>query len=129
MYSKIVLCLSEKEELTQHVDARVHYGVNRCFLILESYRNNKVIFDKNNGKYIDITELKNQIDILYNNKGYKDYGFSKLSESELVRYTKVKDVLMQFFISSMEGELDAETIANKLFTSELKDFDWKPEEY
>lgn len=93
----------------------------------------RIIGDKKyliyNGKYIDITELKNQINILYNNKGYKDYGFSKLSESELVRYTKVKDILMQFFTSSMEGELDAETIANKLFLSELKDFDWKPEEY
>ena len=46
----------------------------------------RIIGDKKyliyNGKYIDITELKNQIDILYNNKGYKDYGFSKLSESE-----------------------------------------------
>ena len=33
--------LIEKEELTQHVDAYVNYGVNRCFLILEMYRKNK----------------------------------------------------------------------------------------
>ena len=32
-------CLSKKEELTQHIDAYVHYGVNRCFLMLESFNN------------------------------------------------------------------------------------------
>ena len=29
--------LIEKEEQTQHVDNYIHYGVNRCFLILETY--------------------------------------------------------------------------------------------
>lgn len=89
--------------------------------------NNKyLIYNK---KYINITELKKQIDILYNNKGYKDYGFSKLSESELIRYTMVKNILMTFFRSTSESEIDPESIANKLFISELKEFDWKPEEY
>jgi len=82
-----------------------------------------------NQKYINITELKKQIDILYTNKGYTGYGFSKLSESELVRYTMVKDVLMSFFRSVPEDEIDPETVANKLFINELKEFDWKPEEY
>ena len=31
--------LIEKEEKMQHVNAYVHYGINRCFLILESYNN------------------------------------------------------------------------------------------
>ena len=89
--------------------------------------NNKyLIYNK---KYINITELKKQIDILYNNKGYKDYGFSKLSESELIRYTMVKNILMTFFRSTSEDEIDPESVANKLFISELKEFDWKPEEY
>ena len=84
---------------------------------------------KRKKKYINITELKKQIDILYNNKGYKDYGFSKLSESELIRYTMVKNILMTFFRSTSEDEIDPESVANKLFISELKEFDWKPEEY
>jgi hypothetical protein len=89
--------------------------------------NNKyLIYNK---KYINITELKKQIDILYNNKGYKDYGFSKLSESELIRYTMVKNILMTFFRSVSDDEIDPESVANKLFISELKEFDWKPEEY
>ena len=89
--------------------------------------NNKyLIYNK---KYINITELKKQVDILYNNKGYKDYGFSKLSESELIRYTMVKNILMTFFRSTSEDEIDPESVANKLFISELKEFDWKPEEY
>lgn len=82
-----------------------------------------------NQKYINITNLKKQIDILYNNKGYKDYGFSKLSESELVRYTMAKNILMSFFKTDLENELNAEAVANKLFINELKEFDWKPEEY
>ena len=82
-----------------------------------------------NRKYIDITELKKRIDILYNNKGYAGYGFSKLSESELVRYTSVKDILMTFFISSITDKIDPEAVADKLFLSELKEFEWKPEEY
>ena len=60
---------------------------------------------------------------------YKDYGFSKLSESELIRYTMVKNILMTFFRSTSEDEIDPESVANKLFISELKEFDWKPEEY
>lgn len=82
-----------------------------------------------NQKYIDITELKKRIDILYNNKGYASYGFSKLSESELVRYTSVKDILMTFFISSITDKIEPEAVADKLFLSELKEFEWKPEEY
>lgn len=82
-----------------------------------------------NRKYIDITELKKRIDILYNNKGYASYGFSKLSESELVRYTSVKDILMTFFISSITDKIEPEAVADKLFLSELKEFEWKPEEY
>lgn len=82
-----------------------------------------------NRKYINITELKKSIKSLYDSKGYSDYGFAKLSESELVRYTKVKDVLMGFFNSAYEEELDTESVAEKLFVNELKEFDWKPEEY
>ena len=69
------------------------------------------------------------MDLIYSNNGYADYGFSKLSESELVRYTSVKDVLMTFFTSSITDEIEPEAVANKLFLSELKEFDWKPEEY
>lgn len=36
---------------------------------------------------------------------------------------------MSFFKSVPENEIDAEAVANKLFINELKEFDWKPEEY
>ena len=102
-------------------------NVNPTIWTAREIGNNKyLIYNK---KYINITELKKQIDILYNNKGYKDYGFSKLSESELIRYTMVKNILMTFFRSTSEDEIDPESVANKLFISELKEFDWKPEEY
>jgi hypothetical protein len=41
----------------------------------------------------------------------------------------VKDILMTFFTSSITDEIEPEAVANKLFLSELKEFDWKPEEY
>jgi hypothetical protein len=36
---------------------------------------------------------------------------------------------MSFFKTDLENELDVEAVANKLFINELKEFDWKPEEY
>ena len=81
------------------------------------------------GKVLDITALKEEISSLYDAKGYTDYGFAKLDESELIRYTKVKDILMQSFRKSITDTLDPKELAELLFKNELKEFDWKPEEY
>lgn len=81
------------------------------------------------GKTLNLTELKKNITELYNEKGYTGYGFSKLSESDLVRYTKVKDILTKAFDTDINSELDCKNVANLLFVNELKEFDWKPEEY
>lgn len=82
-----------------------------------------------NGKFINMSRLKKAMDIFYNNKGYKNYGFSKLSEPELIRYTTVKNILMPFFTSSLDQEIDIDTVVEKLFINEPKEFYWKPEEY
>lgn len=85
-----------------------------------------LIFNK---KFINITELKQKIDQVYMSNGYQDYGFAKLSEHDLVRYTKVKDILMSSFMNETSDELDIDYLANKFFEKELKDLDWKPEVY
>lgn len=82
-----------------------------------------------NGKFINITELKAKINAVYLQNGYTNYGFSKLTEYDLVRYTQVKNILMDAFMSEISDELDAEYLANKFFAKELKDLDWKPEVY
>ena len=82
-----------------------------------------------NNKILNISQLKKEINNLYDSKGYKGYGFSKLSESELVRYTKVKDILISIFTTTIESELKPDVVAEKLFINELKEYDWKPEEY
>lgn len=82
-----------------------------------------------NKKFINITELKQKIADVYNERGYSNYGFAKLSERDLVRYTKVKNILMDSFLSEVSDELDTDYLAGKFFDKELKDFDWKPEEY
>ena len=82
-----------------------------------------------NRKTLNLNDLKIKIADLYNSKGYSGYGFSKLSEADLVRYTKVKNILMPLFKNNIDTELNCENIANLLFINELKEFDWKPEEY
>lgn len=82
-----------------------------------------------NKKFINLTKLKSKIDEVYLANGYENYGFSKLSEHDLVRYTKVKDILMDSFMNEISDELDEEYLANKFFAKELKDLDWKPEIY
>lgn len=81
------------------------------------------------GKVLDITSLMEEIRELYERNGYSDYGFAKLDESELIRYTKVKDILMRSFRDSITDTLDAKAMAELLFKNEVKEFDWKPEEY
>lgn len=81
------------------------------------------------GKFLDLTETVKEIRRLYNLNGYAGYGFSKLDESDLVRYTKSKNILMHCFSSSIDDELVPEKTAEIFFYNELKEFDWKPEEY
>lgn len=90
---------------------------------------NKIKYLIYNKKFINVTELKEKINTVYQENGYSNYGFSKLSEHDLVRYTKVKDILMDSFMNEVSDELDTDYLANKFFTKELKDLDWKPETY
>ena len=90
---------------------------------------NNVMYLIYNKKIINITELKQKIADVYNERGYSNYGFAKLTERDLVRYTKVKNILMDSFLSEVSDELDTDYLAGKFFDKELKDFDWKPEEY
>ena len=81
------------------------------------------------GKYADLTSVVEETSKLYNAKGYADYGFAKLAESDLVRYTAAKAVIMRCMGESVTEETDSAHIASCLFSAEPKDFDWKPEEY
>lgn len=89
-------------------------------------KNKKYLFY--NEHYLDITNLATELKTLYTNKGYHNYGFSKLDESDLIRYTTVRDVLAKEFNSPNSAtELDAKDVALSLFNNELKDFEWKPQ--
>lgn len=81
------------------------------------------------GKKLDVTDLRKQVRQLYSRKGYADYGFSKLTESDLVRYPRVKDVLTKCFSIEFGDTLDAGKVAEQLFNNELNEFTWKPEDY
>ena len=81
------------------------------------------------GKFLDLTETVKEIRRIYDINGYTGYGFSKLEEQDLVRYTKTKNILMHSFDTSIDDELVPENVAEIFFLNELKEFDWKPEEY
>jgi hypothetical protein len=82
-----------------------------------------------NNRFLNITKLKDALQKVYNDNGYPHYGFSKLGESELVRYKTLRDILMNEFLDDMgEDELDPEETAQTIFDNEAKDFNWKPEQ-
>lgn len=89
----------------------------------------------NNKKYLfynkhilDITELAKNIKEIYYQNGYENYGFSKLDESDLIRYTTVRDILSKEFLNpTATTELEPLDVAQSIFENELKDFEWKPQ--
>ena len=121
-----------KENINKKVDKNltlddVKSSVKPDIWTAKEINNVKYLFYNN--KILNISQLKKEITNLYNSKGYAGYGFAKLSESELVRYTRVKDILISIFNTAIETELNPENVAEQLFINELKEFSWKPEEY
>ena len=89
-------------------------------------QNKKYLFY--NGHYLDISKLAKELKTLYTNKGYNNYGFSKLDESELIRYTTVRDIIAKEFNNETnDTELNPTHVAQTLFDNELKDFEWQPQ--
>ena len=89
-------------------------------------QNKKYLFY--NKHYLDVSKLAAETKKLYTNEGYHNYGFAKLDESDLIRYTTVRDILAEEFNNpTNETELNPEEVAKILFKNELKDFEWKPQ--
>ena len=114
---------ADKDETVDDILASANPAVWTARII----RDKKYLFY--NSKYIDVTKLVEEINRVYTEKGYTGYGFSKLDESDIVRYTRTKNVLMKCFSESITEELDPSHVADVMFANEMKDFDWKPEEY
>ena len=92
----------------------------------------KIVGDKKylfyNNHFLNISELKTKIYDLYKENGYENYGYSKLDESDLVRYTSIRDILSKEFNNpTANSELDCGTVAQTIWENELKDFEWKPQ--
>lgn len=89
-------------------------------------QNKKYLFY--NEHYLDISALATELKTLYTNKGYNNYGFSKLDESDLIRYTTVRDIIAKEFNNETnETELNPAHVAQTIFNNELKDFEWQPQ--
>lgn len=81
-----------------------------------------------NEHYLDISALATELKTLYTNKGYNNYGFSKLDESDLIRYTTVRDIISKEFNNDTnDTELNPAQVAQTIFNNELKDFEWQPQ--
>ena len=46
----------------------------------------------------------------------------------MVRYKKIKDLIMPTFYDVMTDEIDPSIVAKILYDNEYKEFDWQPEE-
>lgn len=89
-------------------------------------QNKKYLFY--NEHYLDISALATELKTLYTNKGYNNYGFSKLDESDLIRYTTVRDIIAnEFNNDTNDTELNPSQVAQTIFNNELKDFEWQPQ--
>lgn len=89
-------------------------------------QNKKYLFY--NEHYLDISALATELKTLYTNKGYNNYGFSKLDESDLIRYTTVRDIIAKEFNNDTnDTELNPSQVAQTIFNNELKDFEWQPQ--
>lgn len=71
-------------------------------------------------KFINLTELANQIRALYIGKGYANVGFSKLSDKDLVKYATAKTILKKLFDSELYTvEIDPKSAAKYFFAAEV----------
>ena len=52
----------------------------------------------------------------------------KEAAEDLVRYKKIKDLIMPTFYDVMTDEIDPSIVAKILYDNEYKEFDWQPEE-
>ena len=81
-----------------------------------------------NNKYLNVSKFKQEIDKIYSENGYSNFGFAKIPAEDLVRYKKIKDLIMPTFYDVMTDEIDASIVAKILYDNEYKEFDWQPEE-
>lgn len=82
-----------------------------------------------NDHFLNITKLRDEIQKLYNAQGYEHYGFAKLSETELVRYKTLRDIIVGEFLREYGNEeLDPAAVAQIIFDNEAKEFEWRPEQ-
>lgn len=95
--------------------------------------NAKIINDEKflffNGHFVNISKLKNAITDVYSKNGYSNYGYSKLDESELIRYSTVKNIIIKEFMNDNNvEELDPLELAEEIFRNEYTGIEWKPAE-
>ena len=81
-----------------------------------------------NNKFLNVSKFKQEIDKIYSENGYSNFGFAKIPAEDLVHYKKIKDLIMPTFYDVMTDEIDPSIVAKILYDNEYKEFDWQPEE-
>lgn len=118
------------ENATSQVIQKSEY--NKDGLIRERQKSNpnvwtcRIIDDEKflfyQGKSLNITELKKAITDYYTAKGFCNWGFSKLAEEDIVRYSAIKNILKEIFTQSIVAEIDPSEVAEILFGRERFDY-------
>jgi hypothetical protein len=72
-----------------------------------------------NEHYLNMTQLKAEMDMLYSSKGFAGSGYDKLTVEELTNYRTVKDIFVKLIAQSLGPELNAKESAESLFDREI----------
>lgn len=72
-----------------------------------------------NEHYLNMIQLKAEMDMLYASKGFAGSGYDKLTVEELTNYRTVKDIFVKLIAQSLGPELNAKETAESLFDREI----------
>ena len=70
-------------------------------------------------KWLNLTNLKAEMDQLYASKGHSNEGYDRLIEDELMCYKTVKDIFLTLLTRSISDELDPKSAAAYIYDREI----------
>lgn len=82
----------------------------------------KQIYLYYNDHFLNVSNTKKAMGVLYAKNGYAKHGFDKLNERDLITYSSVKVHLEKLFDTAISLEIEAEDVASYLFKLEHFDF-------
>lgn len=111
-----IITESTDGEVLDEVEASARESTGKW--ICKRLRDNNVYLF-HDGYWINLTDLKKEMNDYYASKGYANGGYCRLSEEELINYHTVKQILADIISRSMDKELNPADTAISLYNREV----------